>query len=76
MYCVDAWLIHRGCTTYTLHKEPDMNQQEFYCVLTEELIDNNIRRRRGTRRSQNDQQNMRSASHDMMNLIPEVRATG
>ena len=64
-----------GCTIDTLHKEPDLNQQELYCVMTEELIDNNIRRRGGMRRSQNDPQNMRSASHDMMNLIPELRAT-
>ena len=46
MYCVDAWLIYRGCTTDTLHKEPDLNQQEFYCELEEELLENNIRRRR------------------------------
>ena len=75
MYCVDAWLVYSGCTTDTLHKEPNLDQQEFYSVLAEELIDNNIRRRRGTRRSQNDPQNMRSASHDTMNLIPELRAT-
>ena len=74
MYCVDAWLMYRGCTTDTLHKDPDLDQQEFYCVLAEELIDNNIRRRRGTRRSQRDPQNMRSASHDTMILIPELRA--
>ena len=75
MYCVDAWLMYRGCTTDTLHTEPDLDQQEFYCVLAEELIDNNIQRRGGTRRSQRDPQNMRSASHDTMNLIPELRAT-
>ena len=75
MYCVDAWLMYHGCTTDTLHKDPDLEQQEFYCVLAEELIDNHIRRRRGTRRSQRDPQNMRSASHDTMNLIPELRAT-
>ena len=65
----------RGCTTDTLHKDPDTDQQEFYCVLVEELIENNMRRRRGTRRSQRDPQNMRSTSHDTMNLIPELRAT-
>ena len=75
MYCVDAWLMSYGCTTDTLQKKPDMDQQEFYCVLEEELIDNNIRRRRGTRRSQRDPKNMRFASHDTMNLIPELRAT-
>ena len=26
MYCTDAWLIYRGCTTDTLHKEPDLGQ--------------------------------------------------
>ena len=65
---------YRGCTIDTLHNEPDLNQHELYCVLAEELIDNNIWRRGGTRRSQNDPQNMTSASHDTMNLIPELRA--
>ena len=74
MYCVDEWLMYRGCTTDTLHKEPDLKQQEFYCVLAEELIDDNIRRRKGTRRSQNDPQNRRSASYYTMNLIPELQA--
>ena len=55
--------------------EPDLDQQGFYCVLAEELIDNDIRRRRGTRRSQLDPQNMRSASHNTMDIIPELRAT-
>ena len=75
MYRVDAWLMYHGCTIYTIHKEPDLDQQEFYCVLSEELIENNIRRRMGTRRSQNDPPNMGSTSHDTMNLIPELRAT-
>ena len=56
MYCMDAWLMYRGFNTDTLHKEPDLDQQELYCVLAEELIENNVRRRRGTRRSQNDPQ--------------------
>ena len=42
MYCVDAWLMYRRCTKDTLHTEPDLDQQEFYCVLEEGLIDNNI----------------------------------
>ena len=75
LFCSSKERKYRGCTTDTLHKEPDLNQQEFYCVLAEELIDNNIWRRGGTRRSQRDPQNMRSASHDTMNLIPELRAT-
>ena len=41
------YVVYRGCTTDTLHKDPDLNQQEFYCVLAEELIDNNIWRRGG-----------------------------
>ena len=67
--------MYHGCTTDKLHTEPAMDQQELYCVLAEELIDNNIRMRRGARRSQRDLQNMRSASHDTMNLMPELRAT-
>ena len=27
VYCVDAWLMYHGCTTDTIHKEPDLNQQ-------------------------------------------------
>ena len=27
MYCVDAWLMYRECTTDTLHTEPDLNQK-------------------------------------------------
>ena len=74
-FCSSKEKKYCGCNIDTLHKEPDLNQQEIYCVLAEELIDNNIRRKRGTRRSQRDPQNMRSASYDTMNLIPELRAT-
>ena len=42
MYCVDAWLMYRGCTTDSLHPTPRLNQQEFYSSLAEELIDNNL----------------------------------
>ena len=74
-FCSSKEKKYCGCTIDKIHKEPDLNQQELYCVLAEELIDNNIWRRGGTRRSQNVPQNMRSASHDTMNLIPELRAT-
>ena len=30
------------CTIDKIHKEPDLNQQDLYCVLAEQLIDNNI----------------------------------
>ena len=71
-FCSSEEKKYLGCTIDTLHKEPDLNQQELYFVLAEELIDNNIWRRGGTRRSQNDPQNMRSASYHTMNLIPEL----
>ena len=34
---VDAWLMYTGATTYTMHPEPELDQQEFYFALTEEL---------------------------------------
>ena len=39
MYVVDAWLMYTGTTTDTLHPEPELDQQELYCALTEELIE-------------------------------------
>ena len=39
MYVVDAWLMYTGATTDTLHLEPELDQQEFYCALAEELIE-------------------------------------
>ena len=38
MYVVDAWLMYTGATIKTLHSEPELDQQEFYCALSEELI--------------------------------------
>ena len=39
MYVVDEWLIYTSATTYTLHPETELDKQEFYCVLVEELIE-------------------------------------
>ena len=42
-FCSSKEKKYRGCTIDTLHKEPDLNQQQLsFCVLAEELIDNNI----------------------------------
>ena len=71
MYLVDVWLMYSGCTTDTIHAEPDLNQKEFYCVLAEELIDNNIQKRRGTRRSQSNHQNM----SETVNAVPDLQET-
>ena len=38
MYVVNVRLMHTGATTDTLHPEPKLDQQEFYCVFAEELI--------------------------------------
>ena len=67
MYC--------RCTKDTLHEDPDLTQQEFYCILAEDLIENNIQKRRGTRRSQNNPQNIGPISSETVNLIPELRVT-
>ena len=37
-FCSPKEKKYRGCTIDTLHKEPDLNQHELYCVLAEELI--------------------------------------
>ena len=39
MYVVDAWLMYTGDTIDTLHPEPELDQQEFYCALAEDLIE-------------------------------------
>ena len=38
IYVVDAWLMYTGDTTDTLHPEPELDQQQFYLALEEELI--------------------------------------
>jgi len=64
MYC--------GYTTDMMHPKPLMDQQEFYCALAEQLIDNNIGARRNIRR--NEWQN-RSERQPSMNYLPELRIT-
>ena len=39
MYCVDAWLMYKGCTTDAINVNPKLKQQDFYCALAEELIE-------------------------------------
>ena len=39
MYVVDAWLIYTGATIDALHPKPELDQQQFYCALAEELIE-------------------------------------
>ena len=79
MYCVDAWLMYRGCTTDSLHPTPKLNQQEFYSTLAEELIDNNLRQVRTRRRAKrnNDERVTASASTvaEFINIAPQLRAT-
>ena len=43
IYCVDVCLMYYGCATDLLHPDPELNQQEFYSVIVEELIDKNIK---------------------------------
>ena len=38
MYVVDSWLMYTNATTDKLHPEPELDQQEFYCVLSQKLI--------------------------------------
>ena len=66
-------MCYKGRPT-TICSACDYNDGEilYFC---EELIDNNIRRKRSTRGYRRDPQNMISESHDTMNLIPELRAT-
>ena len=44
MYCVDAWLMYKRCTSTSWKDTPKLSQQEFYCQLAEQLIDNNQER--------------------------------
>ena len=36
---VDAWLMYTGATKDKLHPEPELDQQELYCALSEEIKD-------------------------------------
>ena len=74
VYCVDSWLIHNECTTEYLHPDPQLNQQEFYSALAENLIDNNIWLSRNPRilPERTDQ----IITHPLQRYpIPELRAT-
>ena len=77
MYCVDAWSMYRGFTTDLLHPDPQLNQQEFYYALIEELIDNNIWLSTNRRRSQarTDCPNNTPIAHDTINPTPEIQET-
>ena len=71
MYVVDAWLMYKGCTTASADASPKLSQQEFYCQLAEELIDNNQDKvRTRSRRRVNSSQNLVS-----MSSVPVLRAT-
>ena len=54
MYVVDAWLMYTSATIDTLHPELELDKQELYCALTEELIDRvrPTRSREGMNRAQ------------------------
>ena len=45
MYVVDAWLMYKGATTDSLQPDPELNQQEFYTALAEDLIERGHMRR-------------------------------
>ena len=74
MYVVDAWLMYKGCTTAKQGDEPKLTQQEFYCQLAEELIDNNQERVRTRNHSQLEKNNVCSMVSSQ-GTIPLLRAT-
>ena len=69
--------MYHGCTTYELHPDPQLNQQELYSALAEELIDNNIRLSMNQRiqLAINERPNNAPIAHDNINPVPEIRET-
>ena len=63
--------MYKGCTTASANASPKLSQQEFYCQLTEELIDiNQDKVRTRSRRRVDSSQNLVS-----MSSVPVLRAT-
>ena len=73
IYVVDTWLMYKGATTDdSVHPDPELNQQDFYCTLAEELIESgDLRRNRQAGREQgsvrtNPQQQSNSFNMDLI----------
>ena len=73
MYCVDAWLMYKGCTTDKPDQSPKLSQKEFYCQLAEELIDNNQERIRTRNRPANSDNGINMSV--ITGTVPILRAT-
>ena len=79
MYSVDTWLMYRGCMAYYLYPNHILNQQDFYSVLAEDLIDNNLQQVSTRKRAQRTEEERVNVSisdvDDFINLSPQLRAT-
>ena len=75
MYCVDAWLMYKGCTSASEKDTPKLSQQEFYCQLAEELIDNNQERIRTRKRPRSCGEFDSPQSYASRPSVPVLRAT-
>ena len=76
MYCVNAWLLYKGCATASEKDTPKLSQQEFYCQLAEELIDNNQERiRTRNRKRTNGEFSSPQSQSSRLSLLPVLRAT-
>ena len=76
MYVVDTWLMYKGATTDSVNPDPELNQQEFYCALAEELIErgDSRRSRRGGREGvAATRQNSNTSSSLEMDSVPTLR---
>ena len=75
VYCVDAWLVYRRCSTYSLHPTPRLNQQEFYSTLVEELIDNHLYQIRMRRRARENTEVREKESVSTVHGFPQSYTT-
>ena len=66
IYVVDIWLMYKDATTDSVHPDPEFNQQDFCCVLAEELIESgNLRRIRQAVRERSVRNPQQSNSFNM-----------
>ena len=74
IYVVDTWLMYKGATTDSVHPDPELNQQDFYCALAEELIERgDSRRNRRAGREGSVRTNPQQSNSLNIDLIPVLR---
>ena len=75
MYIVDTWLMYKGCASESEKDTPKLSQQDFYCQLAEELIDNNQERIHTRNHPRSCGESDSPQSYASRSSVPVLRAT-